>query len=162
MRAICGEHHRAQSRNRDRVPGMYHAVRLVSDRVQPGCIALTRAVRVLAVRPVVKKLAHRNAPDQLRRAAHMVHMIVRNQQVIDARDARVFHGRLNAVCVAAVFSRPARVHQERISGRGNQQRGLPAFHVDRVNEQLLRRFGLRAGTWRSDQQQRQGREQLIE
>ena len=74
----------------------------------------------------------------------MVGVIVRDEHVVDLRDAGVVHGCQNAVGVAAIVAGPAGIHEQRRAGWGHEQRGLPAFHVDGVDEQVLR-LGLRPG-----------------
>jgi len=67
---------------------------------------------------------------------------VRYQQVIDADDACVVHRQLDAGGVAAIGRGPAGVDKERRAGGGDEQRGLAAFDIDGVDEQVPRRFGL--------------------
>ena len=50
----------------------------------------------------------------------------------------------NTLRVAAVEARPARIHQHRFAGRSNEERGLPALHVNEVHVEGARRPQRRA------------------
>ena len=84
----------------------------------------------------------------------MVVVEVCDEQMVDARDAGVAHGGLDALSVAAIGGGPAGIDKQRCARRNNQQRGLAAFHVDGVDEQVLFRFGL-CGSGLRDEEQRQ-------
>jgi len=80
----------------------------------------------------------------------------------DAGDAGVGHGGLDAGSVAAGVAGPAGVDEERCVGLPcRQQRGLAAFDVDGVDEQVVCRIRLGAGDlWsgsRATQQMRMDR-----
>ena len=94
---------------------------------QGGFVGLLDAVAV------VNHLTDRHAVRQLRHATHVVAVKVRNQQIVDLGDPGVPHGRLNALGVAKIWSRPAGVHQHRFTiGRDHQSGGAP-LDVDPVD-----------------------------
>ncbi len=68
----------------------------------------------------------------------MVAMVVRDEQVIDLLDLGRFGSLDDPVRVAPLESPPARIDQQRLPGRTDDQRGLPALHV---NEEDLERPG---------------------
>src|SRR5208282_5375140 len=61
-----------------------------------------------------------------------------------ARDACRFGDGHNALRVAAVEPRPARIHKHRLAGRSDKERGLPAFYVNEVHVEGARRPQRRA------------------
>ena len=140
MLTIGGENDGAEAGDLNGVAGMDDAARLALDGLQIGGEIVAGDLRIFAIEAVVEEFAYGNALDQLRHAAHVVAMKVGNQQVVDAHDAGVAHGCLDAVGVAS--ARPAGIDQQRCAGRSHQQRGLAAFHIDRVDEQMLRGIGL--------------------
>ena len=100
------------------------------------CIIVSRVGCVFAVLAVVQELAHLNLCNQRGHAAYVVVVKMRNQHMIDALDAGIFHGGQYALCVAAVVAGPASVDQQRLARWRDQQRGLAAFYIDGIDEQM--------------------------
>ena len=73
----------------------------------------------------------------------MVAVIVREHQVIDLGDARLLRDGDDAVRIAR--ARPAGIDQQRLSGRRDEQSGLPALDVNEINVQVLARVAPRRG-----------------
>ena len=122
---------------------MNDAARLALDGLEIGGIVVARDVGVFAVGTVVEELADLDALDEFRHAANVIGMVVGDEHMIDVRDAGVFHCRLDAIGVAAVVAGPAGIDEQGRAGRRNEQRGLAAFDVDGIDEQVLCGFGLR-------------------
>ena len=74
---------------------------------------------------------------ELRHAAHVVLVEVRDQQVIDCLHAGVLGGRGDAVGVAAVVAGPAGIDQHGFAGGRHEERGLTAFDIDEVDLEIL-------------------------
>jgi hypothetical protein len=64
---------------------------------------------------MVDERAHLNPVDQLRHAAHMVAVIVGDQDVVDLLEARLMSRGQDPVGVAAFISGPAGVNEQRLS-----------------------------------------------
>ena len=92
-----------------------------------------------------------NRSGEGRQAADVVGVEVRDQQVVDAVDARVVHGRLDAQGVARVAPRPAGVHQHRLAGGRDHEGRRAALDVDPVDVQVGRLLG-EPGQGQKDQQ----------
>jgi len=157
--AIGSENDDTEVWNLNSVSGVNNAARLSFDSRQIRCKIAARNAGVLAIGAVIDELADLDVLDQFRYAADMVDMVVRRKNVINMSDAGVFHRSLNACCTATVTIRPAGIHEQRTTGRRDDQRGLPALDVNRINEQALLSAGLRtAGRLRADEEQRQSTE----
>ena len=118
--AVGGENDDAEAGNLNGVAGMNDAAGIALDGLQIGGKIVARDVGVFAVWAVVEEFAIGNAFDQLRHAAYVIDMEVRDEHVIDARDAGVVHGRLNALGVAAVPRRASRYRREATRRRGQR------------------------------------------
>ena len=94
-------------------------------------------------RPVIDKILDGDAGSKLYHAARMVHVIVRKDQIIDLRDARLPGHSHNAVGIARAG--PAGIHQQGLAGRGQDQRRLAAFDIDEIDFQSLVELGLGLG-----------------
>ena len=92
---------------------------------------------------MIDKRPHRNLRRELRRAADMVIVIVRDQHKINLLDAGILRGRGDAIRVTPAIPRPSRVDQQRLPFRRNKQRRLPALNVDKINLQRFLRHGSR-------------------
>ncbi len=136
----------------DGVAGMHGAARCGADGLDVGCVVVARDVGVLAVHAVIEKLADLDALDEIRHAAHVIGMEVGDEHLVDLRDARIFHRRLDALGVAAIVAGPAGIDQQRAAGGRDQQRGLAAFHIDGVDVRsvLPRARGLGGSRLRQD------------
>jgi hypothetical protein len=88
---------------------------------------------------VVDVFADRHLCRQRRQATEVIAMPVRDDQMIDLRDARVFHGFDDAarVTLRRLRAEVARIHQQRLARRRDEQRRVAALHVDHVNIQRL-------------------------
>jgi hypothetical protein len=92
--------------------------------------------------------------DEIRYAAYVIGVVMRDQDVVDLRDARIFHCCLDAIDVAAIVAGPAGIDEQRSTRRSHKQGGLAAFNVNRIDEKVFRRIFLRLGArLRSKQQQ---------
>ena len=153
--AVRHQNDYAKAGNLNGVARMNGAAGLSLDRLQIGRKIVASDVGIFAVWAVVEEFANGNAGNELGHAAYVVGMVVRDQQVIDARNAGVFHCRLDAIGVAATLVRPAGIHEHRLTGWGYEQSGLAAFDVNRIDEQVFCRpcLGQRGGTCSDDQQE---------
>jgi hypothetical protein len=138
--AVGGKHDGAEAGDGDGVAGMNDAALLAFDGLEVGGVVVAGNVGVFAVLSVVEELADRDAGHQIGHAADVIHVEVGDEQVIDACDAGVLHGCLDAVGVAAIVAGPAGVDEQGFAGGGDQQSGLAAFDIDGVDEEMLRRF----------------------
>ena len=101
----------------------------------------------LYVRSMVDELLNRDSGGQLGKSPNVIAVKVRGNQVIDAREPRVLHGRHDAIRIARRAGPAiARIDQHRFTRRRHVQLGVAAFDVDDVDVEGLRRAGLRAPT----------------
>jgi len=136
--AVGNEDDGDKAGNGNGVAGMKNAARLALDGFQIGGEVVTGNLRVFFVGAVVKELVDRDSLDQLGQAADMVVVVVSGEQVVDALDAGVAHGCLNAPCVAAIRGGPACIDEQGLACRTDEQCGLATFHVDGVDEEVVR------------------------
>ena len=78
-----------------------------------------------------------DARDKLGNAAGVVGVVMGDEDVVDLAETRLLGGGDDAVRVTAVLSGPARVDEERLVLRGDEERGLAAFYVDEVDAQCF-------------------------
>ena len=123
-------------------------------------VQLRRALALLHRRAVIDEGANRHARRQRRDAADVIGVVVRHDEVVDPRQPGLLHRRRDAIGVAAVEAGVARVDQQRLARRRDNQRRLAAFDVDEVDVERLSRW---AGTGvdpaagpREGKQQQQG------
>src|ERR1700733_165857 len=76
---------------------------------------------------------HRNLRDKLRHAAGMIHVIMREQNIVDAADPCRLGCGGNAVRIARLMSRPSCINQQRMLRWSHEERCLSAFHIDKKN-----------------------------
>ena len=94
---------------------------------------------------------------ELRQPAEVVAVPVRDDQVIDLLQVRVFDRRHDAAGVAHGARRHvARIHEQRFAGRRDEKRRVAAFDVDYIDVEGLPRLALRQ---RSRRRQRQPQQQ---
>jgi hypothetical protein len=86
-----------------------------------------------AIVPVIDEGVDRNACHQLGKAADVVGVIVSDQDVIYSREAGFFGDGDDAVGIAAVIVGPAGINKEGLSVGSNEERGLAALDVDKIN-----------------------------
>ena len=96
-----------------------------------------------------------HAAGQLRQAAEVIDVVVRQHEVIDLRDAGIGHCRLDAIGVAATGI--AGVHQQCFSGGRHKQRRLAALRVDVIDGKRLGRPRLGVGGRRGKDEREQER-----
>ena len=84
---------------------------------------------------MIDERPHRNLSHQLRYSAGVIDVVVRQQYVVDALDASCFCRGGNTLRVPALGIRPTCVDEQGVLVRRNEQRRLPAFHIDEVNLQ---------------------------
>ena len=133
-----GEHRDVQTLDGDLFARRNHLVR------SPGDGFLVRA-RVFAAgvdaRPVVEESSHRQPLQQVRNAAHMILVEMRDQQRVDFFDAGCFRRRRDANGVASAVARITGVDEQGLTGGRNHQRGLASFDIDEVNIERLCALG---------------------
>ena len=151
MVAVGGEDDGVEAGDGDGVAGMDDAARFTLDGFEVGGIVVARDVRVFAVGAVIEEFADGDALDELGDAADVIDVEVSDEHMIEFGDSGVAHGELDAGGVTAIWRGPAGVDQEGCAGRGNQQRGLAAFHIDGVDQQVLCRRCLCRGWLRLGQ-----------
>ena len=111
--------------------GVKSRVRILEKVV--GCLA------GLNVRAVIDELFNRHLCRELRRAAEMIAVPVRDNQMIDLPQAGIFDGSHDAARIAwCGGAGVARVHEERRTGRRHEKRRVAAFNVDDVDVQRPR------------------------
>ena len=81
-----------------------------------------------------------NPVDQLRDSAHVVSVIVGNQDVVDLFESGLMSGSEDAIGVTTFVTGPPRVDQQRLSGGAYHQRGLSPFDIHKVEPQRLTCF----------------------
>ena len=91
--------------------------------------------------PVIEKDSHRNFSGKLRDASRVILVIVSEKHKINFRNARQFCNGGNAIRIAAVEAGPARVDEQRLPSRGDEERGLAAFRIDKIDLQRLGAHG---------------------
>jgi hypothetical protein len=106
----------------------------------------------LVQQPMVDKRTHWDGSHQQRHTADVVVVIVDDQQEIEPLDPGELHSLGNALPVA--LHRLARINQQRLSGRGDEQRRLSALHVNEENLQRLEIF--RSGKFHTCQHDSEG------
>ena len=74
---------------------------------------------------------------ELRHSANVVVVIVRDQHVVDLREAGAFGSCDNTVSVTAVVAGPSGVDEQRFSSGSDEECRLAAFNVDEVDLQLV-------------------------
>ena len=87
---------------------------------------------------VIEERADLDPARELRNSSRVIGVIVRDDDVVNVVDAGRFRGEHDAVRVSPVEIVPARVNQQRFTLRIDDQRGLPAFHVNEIYLQRLR------------------------
>ena len=153
MLAVSGQDDNLEALNVDGVAGMDDAARLGLDDLEVSGVVGAGDLGVLAVHAVVNEFSNRHALDQLRQSAHVVVVEMRDEHVVEARDAGVAHGCLDALGVAAIGGGPAGIDQQRCARRRHQQRGLPALYINGVDKQVFfRNRGLRLCRLRGEEQ----------
>ena len=78
--------------------------------------------------------------DELRDSAHVVSVIVGDQNVIDLLESGLMSGSEDAIGVTTFVTGPPRVDQQRLSGGAYHQRGLSPFDIHKVEPQRLTCF----------------------
>ena len=110
--SVGGEHDGAQAGEVDRVAGMHDPMRLAFDGLEVRGVIMARDVGVFAILTVIEKLADGYTLDEFNHSADVVGVEVSHQQVIDPGDARIAHGGLHAVGIAAICFRASRYRPE--------------------------------------------------
>ena len=89
-----------------------------------------------AVRAVIDEGSDGNAIDELGNASGVIVVIVGEEDVVDALEARTFGGGDNAIGVAAAVAGPTSVDKQGFAFRRDEQSGLAAFDVDEVDAEV--------------------------
>ena len=82
-----------------------------------AAVEFAGALAGLTVRTVIDKGFDGQFLDKLRNAAGMIHVVVRENEVVDLLDARRLCRCLNASGIATVEARPARIDENRFFRR---------------------------------------------
>ncbi len=144
-----------QAAERQPVAGLRHEMFGVRARLLVGRKRRDHFRRGLHRRSVVDERANRKAPLELGHAAVVILVQVRDEEVVDALHAGIAHGGDDAVGIARVEPRITGVDEQRLPGRRDDERGLPAFDVDEVDVERFRRGGgERAGGQREGEDHR--------
>jgi hypothetical protein len=69
---------------------------------------------ILKVRPVIHEGSDLNAVDQLRDSAHVVPVIVGDQNIVDLLESGLMGGSEDAIGVTSFITRPSSVDQQRL------------------------------------------------
>jgi len=150
---IGGDDNGIETGEVDLVAGVNDAAGLAFDGFEIGGVVVAGNVGVFAVGAMIEELADLDALDEFGRAADVIHVKVRDQQVVDAGDAGIAHGGLDAGGVAAIVAGPSGVDQQRCAGCCvDQEGGLAAFDIDGVDEEVICGFRLGVGGIRESQQ----------
>jgi hypothetical protein len=97
----------------------------------------------LNVRSMIHKFFDGDMRRQFGECADMVVVVVSDDQVIDLLKASILDGGHNAPCVTnGAISTVPRIDKHRFSGGCDKKDGVAALHVDHINLQRLRSFGL--------------------
>ena len=83
----------------------------------------------------------------------MIAVVVRDDEVVDAGHARLLRGGGDAIRVASLEPRVARVDQHRLARRRDDERRLSAFDVDEIDVERLSRLGCAGNTRQQDEKQ---------
>src|ERR1035438_9080649 len=93
--------------------------------------------RVLHVGAVIDESADLHAVSQLGDAAHVIAMVVGDENIVELFDFGGFGGLDNAVGVTTVETAPACVDQQGVAGGSDDERGLAALHIDKIDFERL-------------------------
>jgi len=102
-----------------------------------------RPVRGFAVFAVIDEGSYRNARHELRHTSHMVGVKMGDQHVINLADPGQLSRSDDAIGVAAIVAGPARINEQRITFWRDEECGLAAFHVHKIDLQRLTALGRR-------------------
>src|ERR1019366_8165855 len=94
-------------------------------------------VGVFPVGSMVQKSADLDHPRQFRHSPYMVAMIMSRQHVIDLLDSRLFRRLHNSSGMRPMETGETGINQQGLPRRTDNERGLPAFHVNGINLQRL-------------------------
>src|SRR5215471_20551899 len=100
----------------------------------------SRSIAGLAIVAVIDERTDWDSCGKLRNSADVVHVKVRDQDVVDFAEARLFCRRDNAIGIAALVPRPARVNEKRFFFRSHKQRRLTAIDINEVDVQRVLRL----------------------
>lgn len=117
-----------------------------------------RALALVDGGPVVDEAPDGQPLRELVGAAHVVAVEVGDDQVVDRCRASGRRGGGDAVGVAPVEARPARVDEHRLARRGDEERRLAPLDVDDVDVQRVVRPVLGRGDGRETETEHEGRE----
>jgi hypothetical protein len=125
------------ARDRHEVPWLHD--RPLRSAIKGGIRLLHELVggrRRLRVRAVVDEVTDGDPPRQRRHPAEVIAVVVRRDQMIDLRQARIRHGRGNPPRVPdGAGAAVPRVNEERFTGWRHEKSGVAPFHVDEVHLQ---------------------------
>ena len=85
------------------------------DRFLVRRVVSPRDLRILKVRPVIHEGAYLDSIGQLRDSAHVVSVIVGDQNVVDLLESGLMSGSKDAIGVTAFITGPSRVDQQRFA-----------------------------------------------
>ena len=139
---VGGEDDGGEAGDVDGVTGVNDAAGLAFNGFEVGGVVVAGDVGVFAIGTVVEEFADGDALDEFGDAADVVDMEMGDEEMVDAGDAGVAHGGLDAGGVAACIvvrahRAPAGVDEERRAGGSDKERGLASFDIDGVDEEML-------------------------
>ena len=105
--------------------------------LQPVAIELIGLLAGLHVGAVIHEIANGQLGRQLQHAAHVIGMIVGDDEIIDLLHAGVLGRGGNAERIAVIEAGPAGIDQHGFARRGDEQGRLAAFHVDKIDFHVL-------------------------
>ena len=134
--AVRADDQRLKTFDREHVSGLCDDV-----LVFPSCEdLLVRLIAVLSTRvgcfavgSVIDKCPYGNARCQLRCTAHVIVVIMGEQDIVNLADAGLLCDGYDAVGVTAVVARSAGVDKQRLARRRDEQCGLTALYIDKVD-----------------------------
>ena len=142
--AVGGEDDGFEAGEVDGVAGMDDSAGGGADGFEVGGEVVAGDVRVFAVLAVVDEFADGDAGgDEIGNAADVIDVEMGDEDVIEAGDAGVVHGGLDAFGVTGIGSGPAGIDEEGCAGGGDDEGGLAALNIDGVDEERV--FGLGGG-----------------
>ena len=105
---------------------------------------------------MIDELANRNPAGQVLHGAKVIPVIVRRDEVIDLAQPGVAHRSHDAVAIPrGGRTAVASVDEQRLTGRGHEERGVSALDVDEIDRQRPLRLGRDDRDERHDDSDRQ-------
>ncbi len=133
--AVGGDHRHRQAGERNRIPGHNHRVLDLAVHLRVHFLESRHLLSGLRAGAVIDEMRDRDPGGQFLQAAHMVAVVVGQQQVVDLLHAGRLNGRHDTVGIAAPGA--AGIDEERLAGGGDIQRRVPTLGVDKQMSRVL-------------------------